>query len=283
MYHEIDENELQQASANEQRRLIRLWFLAHYEDPINELYYDNEDPTGFGWMGLSQHDANDVLTQQFDEIVPDDVIKAVADELTEDCIDWLQKSDLDDFVDDYRIEGVEADPLQALEGRVAEIEELLKERDGEYLRCLALVGVISALEAFFLDYFSLKVLDDEGRLRRYVESAPEFRKRKFALSDLFERREKLKEEVRLHLVKLTWHRIWTVREIYQATFGIEVPKEALKTIGPAVGKRHDIVHRGRQTKKGEAVTVDEEELKCLLRATKELCIELDALIAPPQF
>lgn len=283
MHDEINADELQNADADEQSRMIQSWFLGHYEAPIESLYYDKEDPTGFAWMGLSQHDAHEVLQDAFAEIVPDEVIASTAEELDDVSIHWLQKSDIDDFVDDYFIEGVDTDPLQTCQETLDHIAQLLEEQSDAYLRCLALVGVIAALEAFFQDYFSSTVLDKPELLRRYVESEPEFRKRKFLLADIFERHEKIREEVRQHLAGLMWHKVWKVKQMYQATFCIEVPKEPLKCISNAVQKRHDILHRGGQTREGAAVTVVAEELTTLINDTRDLVTQLDESINPPEF
>ncbi|MCA8948439.1 MAG: hypothetical protein KDE27_02995 [Planctomycetes bacterium] len=278
---DIDDNDLRDAQREEQVEMMKEWFLARYEDPVHHLPYDSEEGGYVWWLVGGSHDATDALSERFDDIVPPNVIEAAADDLSSDCADWVCKAELDDMYDDYQSDAIDADthPLGTLRGALTKTEALVTRLDDDYLRSLALVGVVSALEAFLLDTFAGNVLGDEDLLRRYVEGEPEFRERKLDLPNLFKRREGLRDEVKEHLMKMLWHNVGKAASMYRWTFKIQIPA-GLDVIGPAVRKRHDIVHRGGKTPDGDLSSVAKAELTTLIEAVEKFAIELDARISP---
>jgi hypothetical protein len=304
---ELDDDDLRNASRDEQIEAMKGWFYDRYEDPVHEMPYDSEEG-GYLFMDAGPHDASEVLSERFDGVVPQDVIEEVSDNLDAVCSDWVRKSHLDDGYGDYLSGAIDADthPLETLRGALAKTEALVDRLDDDYLRSLALVGVISALEAFLLDTFSGRVLGDKALLRRYVEGEPKFRARPLDLPWIFKRYDGLREEaqqhlsdmiwkkvgvvpamhdslrevVQQHLIGMIWHKIGKVAAMYKWTFKIEIP-DGLDAIGPAVNKRHDIVHRGGKAPDGAPCTVSKDELSKLLGTVKKFATALNKAITPP--
>lgn len=278
---EVDDDELRQAQRDEQIEAMKGWFYDRYQDPVHEMPYDSEEG-GYLWVGAGPHDAAEVLSDRFGDVVAHDVIEELADDLNDECTDWLCKEDLDACFDDYLSDAIDADthPLETLRGALAKTQSLVARLDDDYLRNLALVGVVSALEAFLLDTFAGRVLGDEALLRRYVEAEPEFRDKRLNLPDIFRRRDGLRDEVKAHLMKMLWHNVGKATSMYRWTFKIKVP-DGLDVIGPAVNKRHDIVHRGGKNQKGDPCTVSKDELSKLIETVKKFATALNKAITPP--
>jgi hypothetical protein len=72
---------------DEQRDFLRRWFLTHYEDPANETPYESAEG-GYIYIWGGPYDAHEVLWENFEGVVPDDIIDAVADPLSQDMPDW---------------------------------------------------------------------------------------------------------------------------------------------------------------------------------------------------
>ena len=79
------------------RAFMRRWFLARYEDPVHSLPYESRDG-GYIWLNGEPRGAHEVLYEEFESVVPEDVIEALADDLSGDCSEWTPKADPDEMV-----------------------------------------------------------------------------------------------------------------------------------------------------------------------------------------
>jgi len=79
-------------------------------------------------------------------------------------------------------------------------------------------------------------------MKKFVTANPDFRERKFSLSDIFDCYEKIEKNVRTYLLDLIWHNLAKVKEMYKSSLDISFP-ETMKSLYSAISKRPDMVHR----------------------------------------
>ena len=116
--------------------------------------------------------------------------------------------DYEDYVG-HRIVVNRDDPLRFLEERIAEILAVLDAvtLDGTNRRLLhqmAHSSLIAALEAYLADTVTYWIDADDQALRRIVSTNKDFQSRSLSLAEVFERFEKVKEEVKTYLADLIW-------------------------------------------------------------------------------
>ncbi|MBP7876098.1 hypothetical protein KA012_03850 [Candidatus Woesebacteria bacterium] len=128
---------------------------------------------------------------------------------------------------------------------------------------ISFASVITSMETYLSDTFINKVTGDELLLRRCVETDPEFKSRKFQLSDIFLRADSLADEVRGYLVDLLFHNLAKVKMMYLSVLYVEFPDD-LSELYKAIEIRHDIVHRGGKDKQGLIKPVLKEEVFALI-------------------
>ncbi|MGG2054646.1 HNH endonuclease signature motif containing protein [Lysinibacillus pakistanensis] len=123
-------------------------------------------------------------------------------------------------------------------------------------------NVITTLETYLSDAFINTVIGNNLYIRRLIETDPEFKKRKFELSQIFKSMEEIKNTVLDYLLDIIYHNIGKVQQLYKNVLQIEFPSD-LSNISKAVKVRHDLVHRNGKEKNGDLIDVGEEEvLKC---------------------
>lgn len=130
------------------------------------------------------------------------------------------------------------------------------------------IGIIGTMETFLADVFINLTFDNDKYFRNFIETHPEFRKRKFELKEIYEQYDKLKETAKIVMLDTIYHNLPTVREMYRDTFEIEFPK--IKDAYEYVLKRHDLVHRNGKTKDGKIVVTDEKAIDELIKTVNEL-------------
>jgi len=275
--HDPDDNWIKDASPEEQRECVTAWFHQNYEDPVHRLPLDNEDETGYAWIYGGPYDAREEIQERFEGVVPDEVLEGAIENIEFEGTWWVSRADIDEADQEAAAELLFLDavrsndrPVETLATALRDVDQLVREHDDDYLRQLALVGVVAALEAFLLDFFVSRVLENEGLLRRFVETDREFGKRKLELREVFQRIEDLKDEAGRYLADVVWHRLAHVVPLYTRTFQIQFPQQQLNVIGPAITKRHDIVHRGGKAKDGIRTTVSLKEIEDVIEAVRAL-------------
>lgn len=271
------QNRLRDAGPSVQREHVVDWFHQNYEDPANSLPLDDEHETGFAWIYGGPHDAREVIQEEFDGVVPEEVLEDAIGEIEAEGTWWVSRAEQEEADREASAEAQFLDavrsnnrPLETLTRALRDVDRLVQAHDDAYVRQLTLVGVVAALEAFFLDFFVSRVMADEKLLRHFVETDRDFGTRKFELRELFQRSENIQKEVTAYLADAVWHRLEHVVNAYRRTFGVQFPKEHLDTIGPAIHKRHDIVHRGGKAKDGTLTTVSKDEIAAITNAARAL-------------
>lgn len=128
--------------------------------------------------------------------------------------------------------------------------------------------VVAATEGFLSSIFIKTTIGREDLIRRLVETDPKFSEMKFSMSQLFEKRESIKDTVAGYLQKLIFHDLKKIKPMYRSVLGHD-----LGDIGwliKAVSKRHDCVHRAGYDKVGEPLTFTENEVAILIEEVRNL-------------
>jgi hypothetical protein len=115
---------------------------------------------------------------------------------------------------------------------------------------------------------------DEALIERLVLTTPEFKDKKYSLSELFEWKKQTNEKVSDYLFNIVWHNLAKVRCIYRDVLGINFPDNS-DAVHAAVIIRHDIVHRGGKTKGGKQHNFLESDIVKLFAAIESFVREID--------
>jgi hypothetical protein len=115
---------------------------------------------------------------------------------------------------------------------------------------------------------------DEALIERLVLTTPEFKDKKYSLSELFEWKKQTNEKVSDYLFNIVWHNLAKVRCIYRDVLGINFPDNS-DAVHAAVIIRHDIVHRGGKTKGGKQHNFRESDIVKLFAAIESFVREID--------
>ena len=124
------------------------------------------------------------------------------------------------------------------------------------------ISVIGTMETFLADAFINLTNDNEEYFRNFIETHPEFKKRKFELREIFEEYDKIKETAKIIMLDTIYHNLRIVSLMFKDTFKIEFP--SISEVYECVLKRHDLVHRNGKTKEGDPVDTDETAVNELI-------------------
>jgi hypothetical protein len=277
---------LSKADREIQMGVMRTWFFQRYEDPQEECPYDSEEGD-YVYIWGGPYDAREELQGEFDGVVPQETIDALAEELERDCVEWSavpEHADVDDYFADAI--GSTENPYGNLRTALDSLAQLSNTNVQGHLQQKMLqmvyVSAVTALEAYLSEFFVREVSNDTEKLRRFVESNPDFKKRTFALSELFSKADSIKETVREYLADLLWHNLAKVKPMFKSSLGIDFAGSLDKLI-EAIRVRHDLVHRGGKTKSGEQITIDKPQVEGLLQMVLAFADHIEAANLMPDF
>lgn len=148
----------------------------------------------------------------------------------------------------------------------------------ETLNKLLFVNCITAMETYLSDAFINTVIKDKTFIRSLLENDPEFKKRKFVLSDIFSRFENLYSEVSDYLSKILYHNVSKIKPMYGSVLSINFPDD-LSNIIQAIRFRHDIVHRNGKTKDGDIIKLTEQDIEILLERVEKFIEHIESQLA----
>lgn len=134
------------------------------------------------------------------------------------------------------------------------------------------IGIVGSLETYLSDTFIDLVHRDQRYLRKFVETYPEFNKRKFEMKDIFGAYEDLSVTAKNVMLDVIYHDLVKVREMYIKTFDVVFPsiREPMK----CVKIRHDLVHRNGKTKDQRFITVNQTSINSSMEVIKSFVLEL---------
>lgn len=134
------------------------------------------------------------------------------------------------------------------------------------------ISIIGILETFLSETFIRLTDNQQEYFKSFIETHPEFKKRKFELKDIFVEKDKLKDTATKIMMDTIYHNLPQVREMFTSTFNIEFPN--IEEIFKFVIERHDLVHRNGKTKEGVRVTVDDKKINELIKVTSDFVSEI---------
>jgi len=143
-------------------------------------------------------------------------------------------------------------------------------------------STVTALETYLSDAFCLTVLNSSELIEKLVLSAPEFRDRKYALTDVISWHKNTRQRVTEYFQGIVWHNLPKVREMYKSVLEIEFP-QGVEDILRAIVVRHDIVHRNGRTKGGKILRLSLADIEGLFEVMENFVGALDARLKEQVF
>lgn len=207
----------------------------------------------------------------FSEDSPRDILDKIQG-LDKDNQVWLSPHEIDD--DEYydyeeQYEAIIANKFfyDSFQTEIKNVK-LLNELNIENIALLSVlkrqlyITAIGALETFLSETFINLTNENEEYFRRFIETYPNFKERKFQLNHIYSEYDKLKETAKKEMLEVIYHNLAKVKNMYSSTFMIEFPD--IIELSKAVNTRHDLVHRNGKTKTGEDVIIQKETVSDLL-------------------
>jgi len=242
-------------------------------DELSEIGYEVEN-----------NESKDGLLYNYIIVFPDDSNPDILDKINglEDRKRvWLQPWELYEE-EDYYDEQYEAilqnrQFYNSFESEIQNLKELNDIEIGnpslrQILQRQVYIGVIGTLETFLSETFINLTANNEDYFKNFVKSHPNFRQRKFALREIFEQNEKLKDTAKKVMLDTIYHDLPKVREMYRSTFKIDFPD--IKEVFKYVHTRHDLVHRNGKTKKNKMVPLNKKIVNEVILKTKDFAEKL---------
>ena len=276
--HLISPEDLKKESKEIQIEVMKNWFSQNFENPAESTPYISKEG-GYIYIWGGPYDAREELNVEFDEVVPEDVIKELVDELECESYEWAGVPEEERY-DDYYYDVISANTefhgtlTESLTNARKLLNYGVSEDLNNTLHMMLHVNIITALETFLSDAFIGTVIENEQLIRKFVKSNTDFSEKKFALNDIFERMDNIEKEVKGYLIDLIWHNLAKVKNLYKQTLEIDFP-DKMENLYKGVAKRHDIVHRNGKTKDGEPIIVTNENLIQLLDEVKSFADHID--------
>jgi len=155
---------------------------------------------------------------------------------------------------------------------ISELKELLTvktttTRQQHILLRQIYISVFATLETYLSDTFIWLVRNDTRYLRAFVETYPDFKERKFDLSEVFKSHEAIKDTATKVMQDVIYHNFWRVKLMYINTFKIEFPD--LGGMTKYTTTRHDLVHRNGKSKDGKPVIITNRLVNDLIADTSD--------------
>jgi hypothetical protein len=272
---DVTADELAKLRPEEQKQIIKHWFLEHYENPAENTPYDSAEG-GYIYIWGGPHEADEVLWSEFCDIIPENFLREIAEELEEECgtDEWASIPGPEDFDLSYLV----SDFYPRFENGVETLKRLLgreiDQNEQASFFALLYVNAITLLEAYLSDVFISLVVKHQSLLRKFVESDSVFKAQKITTADIFRQMESIPVRVKNHLYVLPFHRLEKVQKMYSAVLGITFPPSMIEIL-KAVQVRHDIVHRNGLTKDGTLIILPRADVENLLIHVEQFVSEVD--------
>ncbi len=275
----ITASELRRSGRETQLDVMRKWFHANYEDPVENTPYESAEG-GYIYIWGGPYEPFEELEAEFGGVVPDKAIQELADELREITWDWTGHPEYED-VDDYFFESIAQKPehRKSFEESITNVEHLLSlevtDLQKQHLLRLLFVNVITALETYLSDVFISAVGNDKALLRQFVETTPEFKAEKIAVSEVFKTAEEIEKRARSYLMDVVWHHLNRVKPMFKDTLDLSFPDD-MSDLFKAVLIRHDLVHRNGKKKDGGDHDISEKSVNDLIEKARSFVDHLDS-------
>ena len=286
---QVNNEWLETAEPEMRQEAMRTWFLSRFWDPANDTPYNGKEG-GYLYIHGGPYDASEEINGQFAALVPDQDIQTVIDDVESDGIlEWAPIHTEPDYDEEFQAEvNTCNDPFLFFTQRLNEVDALkameVDNQQRPLLYQLLYSSLITALETYLEDMMSFWVAVDEKVLRKFVVNCQEFKKQKLNLSEIFDRMDKLEEDVENYLQQLIWHRLDKVIPLMSET--LDIPRPSIEKLMQHILLRHDIVHRSGKDKDGYVLTISINELNELQKEVVTFIDQIEAMLRkrfPDQF
>jgi len=268
-----DYRNLADFSHAEQKSILEEWFRSNYEDPAHRMPYVSAEG-GYIWIWGGPYDAREEIETNFGGLASDLVIDELAIELTEENWEWAPVEDPSDYEEQLLDDILQfSDAYKTLSESLVGSQKLNAAPaphglDNMYHRMIY-AQVITSLETYLSDTFIAQVLGDRGKLRKFVETTPEFKVTKISIAEVLSAADDIESTVKKYLADVIWHNISKVKKMYKDTLSVSFPAE-LTDIYQSIAKRHDIVHRSGKNKSGETISMERSHVDNLVDSVGSL-------------
>ncbi len=158
--------------------------------------------------------------------------------------------------------------------------DLGKEKLQETLRRQVFSGAITLLEDYLSTTLIQKVLNDDNNFKQFVKESPSIRKRKFNLSEIYDKLDSIRDIVKKELVDVIYHDLPKVKRMYDYSLGIDFPD--IGNLMKLIKTRHDMVHRNGKNKEGEKIEITKELVDEVIESVKVFVQKIDEKIVEEQ-
>jgi hypothetical protein len=273
--YKVDGVALKSLSKNAQLEAMESWFRENFENPDFRTPYDSEEGRYWYEPGGGPFDALEQLSEEFDGLVPSDVIEKLADTLNGESYEWAsvpsETAYEEHYFDEFLVDAFAAFP--AIKEGAQRIRDLLQSQSptehSNTLNQLFFANAVTLMETYLSDTFINRVLADKKLLRRLFESSPEFHKERVAKSEIFRVADNATEEAKKYLVRVLWHNLPKVERMYRDVLQVDIRKH-MPPLTKAIETRHDIVHRNGRSKDGTTVIITSQDVGKLVEAVQDL-------------
>lgn len=135
-------------------------------------------------------------------------------------------------------------------------------------------AAITAMETYLCDAFFHKVTNSDALIERLLKTVPEFKERKYAITDILDWKNQINKKVSEYLLDLVWHNLARVENLYDNVLQIKFPED-IELIHRGIAIRHDLVHRNGRTKSGKFHVLRLAEIEVLLKSLEEFISSID--------
>ena len=264
-------------SSDVQKEIMEEWFRKNFEDPANETpYMDGE----YFFMHGGPYDAESVLRDEFENIVPGEVIDDFIKGLAGECWEWAPAPK-----GIFYEQGFSGLPLENFAESIENIKTLLsteiynvRQEAHRLFYNILYVNVITAVEAYLSDAFRQKIETDESARRRFVETAPQFQKHQITVSKIYKTMGDITGIADGVIARIIWHDLHKVQKVYKNTLSVVFPKKNTEEISCAIKIRHSIVHENESRLNGEDVIISRSTVEKLIAEAKIFVADIDKQI-----
>lgn len=166
--------------------------------------------------------------------------------------------------------------LKSIENAKALIDNLPISKDVFYFYVMLHAHIVASIEAFLSSTFIHSVTSSEELIRKVIESEPHFREQKISVSEVYKKRESIKNTVADHLKGIIFHKIKIAARLYKSVLDIDFGD--IKWLSDAITLRHDCTHRGGMDKQGQKINISESSIRALIEESKVFCRRINSEI-----
>ena len=150
----------------------------------------------------------------------------------------------------------------------------------ETLRRQIFSGSITCLEDYLSTTLIQEVLNNEKNFKKFVKTFRDIKNRKFDLSEIYDKLDKIRDIVKKELVDVIYHDLPKVKGMYHDTLEIDFPD--IEELMSAIKTRHDMVHRNGKNKEGKKIKITKDLVVDVIEKVEVFVKEIDEKITKAQ-